>query len=149
MKNRILYVMIIFSVSIHVYAQNTGAAFLVEDPAAKSFAMGSAFTAYANTPDSLILNPAGIVLLCIPSLSLSYRTNLVAGYNSAVFFTTPLNANAVLGVGITLDSLGSIDINNLDGTSYTVNAMESWTANVGYGMEFQHAFGVHPYERSK
>ena len=85
-----------------LFADTSGANFLTEDSSAKSFSMGSAFSAFCDTPDSLIINPAGIGFQLFPGLSASYSKNLADGYNSSIFIEVPLETAGVLGFGLTL-----------------------------------------------
>ncbi len=116
------------------FAFNSGAAFLSEDTDAKSFSMGSAFTAICDNPNSIVINPAGLGYSLNSEMSLDYKKNLLDGYNSSAFLTLPLKKIGTLGFGIGLYDLGSVEINYLDGTSETVNAMQSWVFNLGFGM---------------
>lgn len=127
----ILFILLASSVS---FAQTSGANFLLEDSNTKSFSMGSAFTAYSDNQNSLNINPAGLGFMVTPCISADYKKNLVDGFNSSIFFAIPMKNSGVFGCGFTLFDLGSIEINYLDGTSETVKAMQSWTANIGYSV---------------
>lgn len=142
MKIFLISAMLVFVIVIHVSAETSGANFLLEDSNTKSFSMGSAFTAYSDNSDSLNINPAGIGFIGTPSLSAGYKKNLVDGFNSSVFITVPMKTSGVFGIGLTLYDLGNIEINNIDGTSETINAMRSWTANLGYSINIVDEFAV-------
>ncbi len=116
------------------FSQTSGASFLLEASDAKSFSLGSAFTAYSDNPSSLNINPAGLGFSVVPEISADYKKNLMDGFNSSVFFAVPMKGSGVIGVGFALYDLGSIEINNIDGTSQTLKEMQSWVANIGYSL---------------
>ena len=128
------YILLLCLFRCSSFAFNSGAAFLSEDTDAKSFSMGSAFTAICDNPNSIVINPAGLGYSLNSEMSLDYKKNLLDGYNSSAFLTLPLKKIGTLGFGIGLYDLGSVEINYLDGTSETVNAMQSWVFNLGFGM---------------
>jgi len=66
----------------------------------------------------------------------------IDGFNSSIFLAVPMKTIGTFGVGFTLYDLGSVDINYYDGTSESVHAMQSWTVNLGYGVNVIDEFSL-------
>ncbi|OGF48956.1 MAG: hypothetical protein A2231_10945 [Candidatus Firestonebacteria bacterium RIFOXYA2_FULL_40_8] len=116
------------------FVKASGAAFLHDDINARSFGMGSAFTAISDDSGSVHINPAGLSYLPFSAMSANYTKNIIDSFNSSLFYSLPVKGLGVLGVGLCLYDAGSIEINNYDGTSETVNAMQNWVFNLAYSI---------------
>ncbi len=131
----IFYIILAVCLPAALFAGKNIEAFLLEDTDAKSFSMGSAYTAVSDNPGSLAVNPAGLGYLLTSEIALNYKKNLLDGYNGSAFFAFPVRDLLTIGFGAALYDPGNVELNYPDGTSETVGAMQSRVFNLGLGIK--------------
>ncbi|MFW5799377.1 MAG: hypothetical protein ACOCV8_01075 [Spirochaetota bacterium] len=110
----ILQVMLLFSVSNLVLAQESGdsigvGAFLNLPVGTRAIAMGGAFTSIADDPSTIFYNPAGLVSLDFPYLSFNAGTKFYGYYLGHLSFVLPPGEEGLFGLGFGVKGLSYLD----------------------------------------
>ncbi|OGS26648.1 MAG: hypothetical protein A2297_00110 [Elusimicrobia bacterium RIFOXYB2_FULL_48_7] len=97
---------------------------LIQPVCARAVAMGDAFSAVSDDINAVYYNPAGLLLYNRKEFSASYLKGVLDfSYYSAGFYSS-FNNSYALGGNLSAFSAGEAEINNVDGTSRNVTAME-------------------------
>lgn len=110
-----------------------GAIFLQENIAARSFGMGSAFTALSDDVTGLNFNPAGLHYVPYPELTILFKKGLLDTYYGYIGYLKPLKHKGTLGMSLMLFDGGNIELNYLDGRTEKVKMEQDIVATIGYG----------------
>ncbi len=135
MKIRLLAVTGLMLLLEQCFAQDTGTfAFLRNDVSARAAALNGSFVSMTSDPNVLFYNPASLVTISTPKVSLGYLKNLLDVNSGSLAFAQNMEGIGNIGVGITY-----VDYGSFTRTDQSNNDLGSFSASelalvAGYGM---------------
>jgi hypothetical protein len=135
MKIRLLAVTALMLLLEQCFAQDTGTfAFLRSDVSARAAALNGSFVSMTADPNVVFYNPASLVTISTPQVSLGYLKNLLDVNSGSLAFAQNLEGIGNIGVGITY-----VDYGSFTRTDQSNNDLGSFSASelalvAGYGM---------------
>lgn len=128
-----LFLTVITSSSFAQGPGTTAANFLKIGPGAKAIALGEAFTAIADDSSCLYWNPAGLVKMDKPQLSVTYNSWLVDSSQGYVGFAYPLSQKECVGLAINYADAGKITRTGPEGDELGEFSAQDTHISFGYG----------------
>jgi hypothetical protein len=106
---------------------------LQDSGSARAIAMGSTYVGIAEGSATLPWNPAGLVGVCSPELSLHHNSTLMGSFQESAIFAMPLNADNGLGVSLNYGDSGSFEGRDAVGALVGDYSAHAYGASLGWG----------------